>query len=272
MPLFVDCGAHLAHRAFAKDLHEVLERAERAGVCGIVALSGGLKQSRASAELALRHPGRVLAAVGFDPAQTRCANEAKMRELADLLAKPGVVGVGVCGLDFEREQTPRPVQTHWFERQAEIAAQARAILFVQERAAAREVACVLARVRDRLAGVVVRCFNGDDGALKRYLDLDCRLGVSGLLADPVRGAVCRRVLARAPLDRLVLESDAPFLLPHTVRPRPRRRRNEPCFLGHVAGALAEVCGRPHEEVALVAADTAQTLLLEGVAPVRARGA
>ncbi len=128
---------------------------------------------------------------------------------------------------------------------------------LHERDAHGRFAEILARVRPRLAGAVVHCFTGTATELDAYLEMGCHIGITGWICDERRGLHLRELVPRIPLDRLMLETDAPFLTPRTMRPRPRRDRNEPAFLAHVLEAVAAATHRPSEEVARATTATAR---------------
>jgi TatD DNase family protein len=165
-----------------------------------------------------------------------------------------VVAIGECGLDFDRDFSPRDVQRTCFEAQLELAAELKLPVFLHERAAHEDFLRILERWRPSLVGGVVHCFTGAEPQLDAYLALDLHVGITGWITDDRRGAHLRALVPHIPRDRLVIETDAPFLLPWSVSPRPTRRRNEPAFLPHVARAIARATGEP--EAALAARTTA----------------
>jgi TatD DNase family protein len=187
--------------------------------------------------------------------------------LRELCAFPEVVAVGECGLDFDRNFSPREDQLRCFEAQLELAAERRLPVFLHERAAHEAFFEVIRRHRPRLSAAVVHCFTGDERALGRYLDLDLHIGFTGWLTDARRGEHLLPLARRVPATRLMLETDAPYILPKNMRPSPRDRRNEPAFLGHVLEAVAAARGEPPAEVAANTTRTARAFFgLEGAPP------
>ena len=176
--------------------------------------------------------------------------------------------MGETGLDFYRDFSPRPDQERAFEAQLEIASRLGLPVFMHERDAHRRFVEILKPVRDRLGPAVIHCFTGDRDDLDTYLDLDLHVGITGWICDERRGLHLRELVGRIPTDRLMLETDSPYLLPRDLRPRPRSRRNEPAHLAHVARAVASATGETVE--ALAARTTATACAFFGLPPTPAR--
>jgi TatD DNase family protein len=268
----VDIGANLADKAFRADLPAVLARAAEAGVLAILVTGTSAAGSRRAREIAVeRRAGpapRLFATAGVHPHQASSASREVYRELRELLARPEVVAVGECGLDYDRDFSPRPVQRACFEAQLEIASEVQKPVFLHERAAHDDFASALERWRPRLAGGVVHCFTGERRALERYLDLDLYAGITGWICDERRGAHLRELVRIVPEGRLLVETDAPYLLPRDLD-RPgggagSRGRNEPALVAHVARTVAACRGEPFE--ALAAHTTAAARRLFGIGP------
>jgi TatD DNase family protein len=252
-PALVDIGANLANKAFRADLPAVLARAAGAGVGVIVVTGTSVEISHAALSIATApREGAcpsLYATAGVHPHHASTLTGAALDALRALLARPEVVAVGECGLDYDRNYSPPDAQRRAFEAQLELAAEVKKPLFLHERAATGDFAATLARWRSRLAGGVVHCFTGDDAALARYLDLGMHVGITGWIADERRGTHLRDLVKRIPAGRLLVETDAPYLLPRDMTPRPKDGRNEPAFLAHVAGVVARCRGETLEELA-----------------------
>jgi TatD DNase family protein len=151
-----------------------------------------------------------------------------------------VVAIGETGLDFYRNLSTPAQQISAFEQQLELACQLQLPVFLHERDAFETQRTLLQRYRDRLAGGVQHCFTGDRTALFAYLDLGLYIGITGWICDERRGLELQSLVKHIPLDRLLIETDSPYLLPRDLRPRPATRRNEPRFLGHIAQRIAEL--------------------------------
>lgn len=259
----IDIGANLTHDSFDRDRDDVLERAAAAGVRRLVVTGTSVAASAAAAALAESMPGRLFATAGIHPHHAAELDDASIDALAALLAKPGVVAVGECGLDFFRDFSPRAAQHAAFEAQLELAAATGHPVFLHQRDAHAEFVATLASIRARLAGGVAHCFTGGPDELAAYLDLDLHIGITGWVCDERRGAALRDALPRIPLDRLLIETDAPYLLPRDLEPRPKDRRNEPRFLPQVLKRVAAETGRDAGELAAAATANAERLFRLG---------
>lgn len=265
----IDIGANLAHESFACDYPAVLERAWTAGVSHIV-LTGSCRASNlAVAALAAADPARLSATAGVHPhhaTQWTPEDAALIRELAAL---PQVVSLGECGLDYYRDLSPRTVQREVFIAQIELAMALKKPVFLHQRGAHEDFLAILRDYRAELVDACVHCFTDSREAMESYVALDCHIGITGWVCDVRRGAALRALVPHIPTARLLIETDAPYLLPHNV-PRGQRpssihsekpgidgRRNEPAYLPWVAAALAELRGEAQETIALQASANAK---------------
>ncbi|MBL8612336.1 MAG: TatD family hydrolase [Myxococcales bacterium] len=248
----VDIGANLAHRSFRGDLGEVLEGAARAGVGAIVVTGTSVTASAAAADLAAREragPVALTSTAGIHPHEARTFGPLAAATLRELAQRDVVVAVGECGRDYNRDFSPRPAQRACFEAQLELAAELRMPVFMHERDAHDDFLAVVRRHRPRLVAAVVHCFTGTAREAEAYLDLDLHLGITGWICDERRGRHLADVVRAIPEDRLMIETDAPFLLPRDLPAAPSSRRNEPRFLPHVLRAVARARGADEAAVA-----------------------
>ncbi|HEY0986633.1 MAG TPA: TatD family hydrolase, partial [Kofleriaceae bacterium] len=177
--------------------------------------------------------------------------------LRELARDPAVRASGEGGLDFDRLFSPREQQARAFAQQLARAAELQLPVFLHERAAHARFAAIVREHRPALRAAVVHCFTGTAGELDAYLALDLHIGITGWICDERRGVALRSLIPRIPPDRLMIETDAPFLLPRDLAPRPRDGRNEPAFLPHVLSAVARAAGRPADNVAAETTGTAR---------------
>lgn len=253
----VDIGANLAHKAFRRDFDAMLERARAGGVGWIVVTGTSLEASERGLELARQYPDVLRSTAGIHPHDARRADPRMLESVAQLARQPDVVAVGECGLDYDRDFSPRDQQRRAFEAQLEIAADVGKPVFLHERAAHDDLVEIVARHRARLGRAVVHCFTGSERELDRYLELGLDIGITGWIADERRGLELRELVTKIPPERLMIETDAPFLLPRTLRPAPADRRNEPAFLAEVLACVARALGRPPADVARETASAAR---------------
>lgn len=245
----IDVGVNLAHDSFDADRDEVLERAEAAGVVQLVVTGASLRGSRDAASLAERHPGRLFATCGMHPHHASDYDDAVHRGFGELAGHEAVVALGECGLDYFRDFSPRDVQRDAFRRQLDLAVEHELPVFLHQRDAHDDFVRILEPYADRIVRGVAHCFTGDRRMLHDYLELGLYVGITGWICDERRGAHLKEFVGEIPRDRLLLETDAPYLLPRSLDPRPKSRRNEPCYLPEILRVVAEAGGRAADEVA-----------------------
>ncbi len=259
----LDIGANLTHESFRHDLDAVLQRAQAHGVGRMVVTGASRDGSEHALALAQAHPGTLYATAGVHPHHAVDYDDATEAALRELAAQPQVRAVGETGLDYHRNYSPREVQLAVFERQLAIAADVGKPLFLHQRDAHGDFVALLRRWRDRVPAAVVHCFTDTGEALADYLALDCHIGITGWICDERRGTHLRELVRTIPANRLMLETDAPYLLPRTVRPPPSHRRNEPMYLKHICEEVARDRGESAEVTA--ANSTATALAFFGLA-------
>jgi TatD DNase family protein len=261
-PALVDIGANLTDKSFRTDRDLVVDRALAAGVRAMVITGTSVSGSRAAADLAAElsacRPGVLYATAGVHPHEASSFDEHTAPALAGLCALPQVVAVGECGLDYNRDFSPRPDQRRALHAQLELAAELCMPVFLHERDAGEDMLAMLREHRSRLPAAVVHCFTGDAATLDGYLALDLHIGITGWICDERRGQGLLELVPRIPPERLMLETDAPYLLPRTIRPRPKSRRNEPAHLVYVLDQVARCTGRDRAEVARASTATARS--------------
>lgn len=245
----IDIGINLAHDSYDHDRDAVLERAAAAGVVQMIVTGSSGGSTRKAIELARAHPGRLFATAGVHPHHATSLSDALLDELAELARLPEVVAVGECGLDYFRDYSPRDVQRQAFHRQLELAARIGKPVFLHQRDAHEDFVAILREHLPRLAGGVAHCFTGTGPELECYLDMGLAIGITGWICDERRGTHLVPLVSAIPADRLLVETDGPYLLPRDLQPKPATRRNEPAFLPHVAAAVARARGEPLEVLA-----------------------
>jgi TatD DNase family protein len=245
----VDIGVNLGHRSFANDRDAVISRAVAAGVRTLIATGTSVRGSQDAHALARSKPGVIWSTAGVHPHDAARCDGATIGALRKLAAAPEVVAIGECGLDFNRDFSPRPVQIEWFKKQAELARELGMPLFLHERDACAAFNEVLDAVKPAAELVVVHCFTGDAASLQQYLKRGYNIGITGWICDERRGTHLRSLVKTIPADRLLVETDAPFLTPRDLRPKPAEGRNEPAFLVHIIKAIAKCRGEAPEALA-----------------------
>ena len=249
--MLIDIGANLTHASFQSDLEDVLARARAAGVAQFVVTGADAQGSRDALALAQRHPSMLYATAGVHPHHAKDFDGDTETVLAQLHAADEVVAVGETGLDYHRNFSPRDAQLFAFERQLALAAACGKPLFLHQRDAHADFIACMDNARGTIGRAVVHCFTGEKDELFDYLERDFYVGVTGWICDERRGTHLRELVKHIPADRLMLETDAPYLLPRDLKPMPSHRRNEPMYLPHIAEEVARCRG---EDVATTAAN------------------
>jgi TatD DNase family protein len=255
----IDIGANLAHDAFDHDREQVIARAAAAGVTRMIITGSTVESSRAALAIARHHCGRLFSTAGIHPHHAQEFGPDTRNELATIAGHPEVVAIGECGLDYFRDFSPRPEQQQALERQLEVAADVGKPVFLHQRDAHADFLAILREHRGRLAGGVAHCFTGSPAEMERYLELDLYIGVTGWICDERRGDALREAVAGLPLNRVMIETDAPYLLPRNLRDKPSDRRNEPAYLTAVLAMTAQHMGASEEELALATTRNAEEL-------------
>lgn len=251
----IDIGANLGHESFRPDFDQVLQRAHAHGVTQMIVTGASAAGSRMALALAQAYPGVLYATAGVHPHHAIDYDDATDAELRAHLQAGEVKAVGETGLDYHRNHSPPAAQIEAFERQLQIAVDCGKPLFLHQREAHADFMAVLRNFRDRLGKIVVHCFTGTREEMVDYLDAGWHIGITGWLCDERRGQHLREIVGNIPAHRLMVETDAPYLLPRTLKPMPKDRRNEPAFLPHIVEELARDRG---EDVAIAAANSAAT--------------
>lgn len=251
----IDIGANLSHESFAHDLDSVLDHARGVGISALLVTGASEQGSCDAYALARRWPRFLYATAGVHPHHAADYTAETHELLRGLHRQPEVHAVGETGLDYFRDLSPRATQQWAFEQQLSLAIECGKPLFLHQRDAHDDFRAILAGVRSRVGACVVHCFTGDRRELRDYLDLDCHIGITGWICDERRGTHLIELVRDIPADRLMIETDAPYLLPRTIRPKPKTHRNEPRYLPYVLEAVARARG---ESVHAVAATTTAT--------------
>lgn len=243
----VDIGVNLTSKQFRADLPQVIERALHAGVQRLIVTGLTASLSQAALELARTRPKVLCSTAGVHPHNARGFDRHTQAELRNLALCPEVVAVGECGLDYDRDFSPRPEQRRAFESQLELAIALQKPVFLHERSAHADFLRILSNARKGLTGGVVHCFTGGAAELEAYLELGLCIGITGYVCDERRATHLQALIKRIPSDRLMVETDAPFLLPRDLK-GVSGRRNEPAYLPHVAASVARYAERGEDEV------------------------
>ncbi len=238
----IDTHCHLDMSRYQDDLEEVLDRACKAGVRRMITIGIDLASSRAAVALAAAHDG-VFAAVGVHPHHVAETNADAYQELRELAKNPQVVAYGEVGMDAVRNYAPLPLQMEHFRRQVVTAKELNLPLIVHDRETHVEIMTVLAEEAPFPASGVMHCFSGDADLARRVVEMGFYVSIPGVVTFN-NAAMMQEAVAAVPLDRLLVETDGPFLAPEPYR----GRRNEPVYVLYTAQKVAELKGVTLEEL------------------------
>ena len=258
--MLIDIGVNLSNSRFDKDIEQVIERAHSAGVERLILTGTSVEESQAVVAICERFDnqfsGMLWATVGIHPHDAKTLSPSNLAALRELATHQYVVAIGETGLDFHRTLSTEKQQVKSFEAHIELAIELKMPLFLHERDAAPKQIEMLKSYRDNICNGVIHCFTGDKKTLFRYLDMDLHIGITGWVCDERRGQELQKIVKNIPLDRLMLETDAPYLTPRNMPTKPKNGRNEPAFLAHVLSGIAAVRAENIDEIATTTTATA----------------
>jgi len=244
-PKLVDSHAHLDNSRFTEDLDEVILAAQTAGVRYILSIGCDLQSSITNIDLASRYEP-LYAAVGFHPHDATELDNSALEQLQQLVQQPKVVAVGEIGLDYYRNRAPHDIQQQAFRRQIRLAREVGKPIIIHDRDAHEDVLAILTEEKGFEAGGVLHCFSGDLAMALKCIDMGFYLSFTGAITYPKNDEV-RAMLRQLPLERILLETDCPYLSPQPYR----GKRNEPAYLLHTAETLAEIKGLKLADIARI---------------------
>ena len=250
--MLIDSHAHLELEEFDQDRGEVIERAKEAGLGAIISVGIDLADSKKAVTLAGHYP-IVYAAVGVHPHDADAITPETYEELRTLAGEDKVVAYGEIGLDFFRNRSPREVQIRRFGEQLDLSVELGLPVIIHDRDAHDEILEMLKLHKGKLRGVI-HCFSGDYEMARKCIDLGYYISIPGTITYK-KSDVLRTVVQNIPLERMLVETDAPFLAPEPKR----GKRNEPAFVFHTARRVAEIRGTLYEAVANTTAQNAREL-------------
>ncbi|MCW8923825.1 MAG: YchF/TatD family DNA exonuclease [Gammaproteobacteria bacterium] len=249
MSEYIDIGVNLTGSSFRDDLDQVIERAVRAGVGQMIVTGTDVEHSRNAVDLCARYPESLFSTAGVHPHHADEFSAQSIEALRELGKQACVVAIGECGLDFNRNFSTPENQRNAFEAQLELAAELGKPVFLHQRDAHDDFVAILKHARAQLSNAVAHCFTGTAAEVKDYLELDMYIGITGWVCDERRGQDLQQAVKEIPLDRVMLETDAPYLLPRDLKQTPvKSRRNEPCYLPHIAEVVSRYMGIDCEEL------------------------
>ncbi|MDH5387725.1 MAG: TatD family hydrolase [Gammaproteobacteria bacterium] len=246
---YIDIGVNLTGSSFDGDLDIVVQRAMASGVGRMIVTGTDIKHSRKAIELCKQYSKVLFSTAGVHPHHADEYTRETSRLLAELSHQDCVVAIGECGLDYNRNFSTKQNQRTAFDGQLELAVEIQKPVFLHQRDAHDDFIAMLKNVRPQLNNAVAHCFTGTAAEVNDYLELDMHIGITGWICDERRGQDLQQAVKEIPLDRVMLETDAPYLLPRDLDKKPvKNRRNEPCYLPHIAKTVSRYMGVEIEEL------------------------
>ncbi len=235
--MLIDSGVNLTNHQFDDQHEAVITRAKAQSISQMLLIGCDIASSQQALFLANKY--KLLATAGIHPHDAKTATEQLEQQLTTLTQQTEVVAIGECGLDYNRDFSPRDTQRSVLTRQLVLAEQLNLPVYLHERDASEDMLRILKQHKIR---GVLHCFTGDKDALTQYLELGLYIGITGWVCDERRGQALQQLIPSIPLERLLIETDAPFLIPRTIKPKPKSRRNEPSYLPYVCQTIATLKG------------------------------
>ena len=235
----IDIGVNLTNARFDKDLEDVINNAKLAGVKQLVVTGTNILESERALALANTYSDFIYCTAGVHPHDAKTFTEKTRLQLKTLASQPQVKAIGECGLDFNRNFSSVAEQEYAFVQQLELAVECQLPVFMHERDANQRFIALLTPYIKYLPNAVLHCFTGTQQELERCLAIDLHIGITGWICDERRGQHLLELVKMIPNNRLMIETDSPYLLPRSMRPKPKSSRNEPKYLAFIAAAIAQ---------------------------------
>ena len=239
---------NLTNSRFDKDLSEVIYRAKSSGIRNILVTGTSEAESEKAAKLCTNYPGYLYSTAGVHPHDADNVSNNYIQVLSNIAKQSSVKAIGECGLDFNRNFSTPENQIRVFSEQVELAYTLNLPLFLHQRDAFDSWFEILTPFIDKVPAMVAHCFTGTEEELFKCLEVGMYIGITGWLCDNRRGQTLRDIVKHIPLNRLMIETDAPYLTPRTIKPKPKSSRNEPSYLSYVVDALVDATEYKKEDI------------------------
>ncbi|WP_448567780.1 TatD family hydrolase [Thalassotalea ganghwensis] len=244
----IDIGVNFTNERFSKDRAEVIHRARISGVQGLLVTGTSVIESQKALQLCHQNPDYLRCTAGVHPHDADAVSPYFIDELTDLARSPLVKAIGECGLDHNRNFSTPENQLRVFKAQVALAANLEKPLFLHQRDAFEAWYDVLSPFFDKVPAMVSHCFTGNRAELDKCLAANMYIGITGWVCDERRGQELQDIVKHIPLSNLMIETDAPYLTPRNIKPRPKSNRNEPSYLAFIVDKLAELMPYDKDEI------------------------
>ncbi|WP_076415998.1 TatD family hydrolase [Shewanella sp. UCD-KL12] len=246
MPEYIDIAVNLIGSALEKNISDVIQRAAAQRVSPLIVIGSEINESAQAVKLCLDYPQQLYCTAGVHPHHASEWQGDSAKQISALALSPQVVAIGECGLDYNRDFSPRPMQRQAFAEQLALAVEMQMPVLMHERDAHQDFLAILKEYRSELPGALLHCFTGDRQSMEAYLDIDLHLGITGWVCDERRGLELAALVPDIPDNRILIETDSPYLLPRSMRPKPKSSKNEPQYLPYIAEYIANLREQPKE--------------------------
>lgn len=246
MPKYLDIAVNLIGSALESNLDEVISGADAAGVSPLIVIGSSLDESEAAIAACSAYPGKLYTTAGVHPHHASEWHQGSAAIQAKLCLASSVVAVGECGLDYNRDFSPRPKQREAFAAQLALAAKLGKPVLMHERDAHDDFIAIVREHRAHLTGALLHCFTGTRAQMESYIELGLHLGITGWVCDERRGQELAELVKYIPGERLLIETDSPYLLPRSMRPKPKSGKNLPRYLPYIAAEIARLRGEDEQ--------------------------
>ncbi len=245
----IDIGVNLTNKRLLVDVDDILQRAAQVNVNKLIVTGTSIEHSQIALELCAQFPNQLFSTCGVHPHDAKEWNQQSLAELESMLKHSCVKAIGETGLDFNRNFSPKKQQIDVFQQQLELAVSCNKPVFLHQRDAFDTFLNLLQEYRGQLKSVVVHCFTDDKKALYKLLDQDCHIGITGWICDERRGQELQKLVKDIPDNRLMLETDAPYLLPRDLPDKPADNTNYPEYLPHILHTVARLQNKQEQNLA-----------------------
>jgi TatD DNase family protein len=253
----IDIGVNLTNARFDKDRDALILRAKTAGISAMLVTGTNISESQNAAQLSAQYPNYLYSTAGVHPHDADNVSDNYLQDIRSLTKHNGVIAIGECGLDFNRNFSAPKQQERVFAEQIALAAELQLPLFLHQRDAFAPWFQLLSPYLTKVPAMISHCFTGNGDELDQCLSAGMYIGITGWVCDERRGKSLQALIPSIPLNRLMIETDAPYLTPRTIRPKPKSSRNEPSYLPYVVEKLAELYQCSAQDVINASSDNAR---------------
>lgn len=243
---YTDIAVNLVGSDLEKNYQSIIDDAAAVGVSQMIIIGSDLSESQHVIDICQQYPNQLYATAGVHPHHASQWQPQSKQQLASLLQHTSVVAVGECGLDYNRDFSPRADQRKAFSEQLQLAVETQLPVYMHERDAHQDFYAILKEFRTDLSNAILHCFTGEQAHMERYLELGLHLGITGWVCDERRGQTLAELVKIMPADKIMIETDSPYLLPRSMRPKPKSSKNKPSYLPYIAQYIADLRGESVE--------------------------